>query len=85
MMYLVEGKYLGSIYEAHVNVREDDDGILDVDFATNLGWIDDVVCCLHTEIPTEVQEELLGLAVEEYRRDDGADAVYDAMRDGEWR
>jgi len=84
MEYLIEMDKDNTTYEAWIDVRVDEDGIVDVDFATCLGWINDEVVDV-TEIPLHRQEEMLEMAVDEWRRDDGADAVYDAMRDGEWR
>ena len=80
MRYLIEMDKDHTTYEAWVEVREDEDGIVDVDFATRLGWINDEVVAL-MDIPLHRQEEMLELAVDEYRLDDGADAAYDAMRD----
>ena len=80
MKYLIEMDKDNTTYEAWVYVCVDEDGIADVDFATCLGWINDEVVNV-TEIPLHRQEEMLELAVDEYRRDDGADAAYDAMRD----
>ena len=84
MQYLIEMDKDNTSYEAWVYVSVDADGIADVDFATCLGWINNEVVHV-TEIPLHRQEEMLEMAVEEYRQDDGADAVYDAMRDGAWR
>ena len=84
MQYLIEMDKDNTSYEAWVYVSVDEDGIADVDFATCLGWINNEVVDV-SEIPLCCQEEMLELAVDEWRRDDGADAVYDAMRDGEWR
>ena len=80
MQYLIELNHNNTTYEAWIDVRVDEDGIADVDFATRLGWINDEVVDV-TEIPLHRQEEMLEMAVDEYRQDDGADAAYDAMRD----
>ena len=80
MEYMIEMTKDNTTYEAWIDVRVDEDGIVDVDFATRLGWINDGVVNVH-EIPLHRQEEMLELAVDEYRLDDGSDAMYDAMRD----
>ena len=82
MKYLIEIKHDHTTYEAWVEVREDEDGVVDVDFATCLGWINDEVVAL-SDIPFHRKEEMLSDAVDEYRMDYGADAAYDAMRDAQ--
>jgi len=86
MDYLAKVTIDGDLYEAHVSVKvQDYDGELDAEFSTVLGYVNDVVCDLYTEFTTTIQEELIDDAIEQWRSDNNADAVYDAMRDGCWR
>lgn len=78
--YMAEVASEGDIYEAWVRVHPDGDA----DFSVVLAYINDEVIPL-SDVPDTIQDELLDDAIAQYRTDNNADAVYDAMRDGSWR
>ena len=83
MDYLAKVTVDGVVYEARVNVYYAGD-CLEPDFSTVVGYINDAAVAI-SDIDPDVQDMLLDDAFGQYLNDDGADAAYDAMRDGEWR
>ncbi len=78
--YLAEVTSDGVTYEAWVRVHADGDA----DFSTQLAYINDEAYPI-SEVPAIRQDDLLDDAIEQYRTDNNADAIYEAMRDGCFR
>ena len=67
MKYMIKMTKDNTTYEAWIDVRVDGDRVSDVDFATYIGWVNGEVTNV-TEIPLHRQDEMLELAITEYRR-----------------